>query len=172
MGNMSKLDRLETLAQRLIEGTFNRLCKAQASPPRPPPPQKEAVDTREALRLGLPNTAARWLLQGVEQRLRLGEPVVRIGRALDNDLVLNDPTVSRYHAQLRWRDGRYHICPADLSKDWQLKGKGERTLQVSKGSTRISVNQQGVIQSPLAPGDVIQLGRTVLTIVVDKPGSQ
>ena len=44
-----------------------------------------------------------------EQRYRLGGPVIRIGRALDNDIVLADERVSRYHASIRLEDGRYRL---------------------------------------------------------------
>src|SRR6516162_3793454 len=33
---------------------------------------------------------------------RYGPGVVRIGRSSENDIVINDPTVSRRHAQLSW----------------------------------------------------------------------
>src|SRR5215469_5263060 len=33
---------------------------------------------------------------------RYGPGIVRIGRSSENDIVINDPTVSRRHAQLSW----------------------------------------------------------------------
>src|SRR5512133_3024136 len=37
----------------------------------------------------------------------LTQPLVRIGRRLENNLVLDDPRVSRTHAELRAINGRY-----------------------------------------------------------------
>ncbi len=42
------------------------------------------------------------ILQG-ERHINLHQPIVSIGRALDNDIILEDPRVSRHHAQLRRR---------------------------------------------------------------------
>lgn len=35
--------------------------------------------------------------------------VVKIGRKLENDLVINDETVSRWHAEIRYEEGEYVI---------------------------------------------------------------
>lgn len=41
---------------------------------------------------------------------RISEPVVRVGRALDNDIILSDPSVSPYHFVLRHGEaGRYQL---------------------------------------------------------------
>ena len=63
---------------------------------------------------------------------------VHIGRALDNDLILEDPRVSRYHAQLRCRYRRY-----------VLQDMG------SRGGT--TVNGFAIQEIVLRPGDVISL---------------
>lgn len=65
-------------------------------------------------------------------------PTVRIGRALDNDLILEDPRVSRYHAQLRCRYRRYIL--QDMG---------------SRGGT--TVNGFPIQEIVLRPGDVISL---------------
>ncbi len=46
------------------------------------------------------------ILEG-RRHVELDRAVVSIGRALDNDVIIEDPRVSRYHAQLRQRYGRY-----------------------------------------------------------------
>lgn len=68
----------------------------------------------------------------------LTQSVLNIGRRTDNQLVIDDPRVSREHAQLRAVKGRYVIF--DLE---------------STGGT--FVNDQRVIQGVLFPGDVISL---------------
>ena len=39
----------------------------------------------------------------------LKKETVRIGRKLDNDLVIQEPMVSRYHAEVRLENGKYFI---------------------------------------------------------------
>jgi hypothetical protein len=68
----------------------------------------------------------------------LNTPVVNIGRRPDNHLIIDDPRVSRSHAQLRAIKGNYVVF--DLG---------------STGKTY--VNNQIVHQSVLFPGDVISL---------------
>lgn len=74
---------------------------------------------------------------------------VRIGRALDNDLVLPDERVSRHHGQISVRLGM--LVYTDL------------------GSTNGSfLNGSGVSEIALGPTDVLQLGGSSLT--VEGPG--
>ena len=68
----------------------------------------------------------------------LTQGVVNIGRMPDNDLVIDDPRVSRRHAQVRVIDGRYTIF--DLE---------------STGGTW--VNNKRIQKRTLQPGDVISL---------------
>lgn len=73
----------------------------------------------------------------------LNQAVVNIGRRLDNQLVIDDPRVSRNHAQLRAIKGRFVVF--DLN---------------STGGT--FVNGQRTSQSVLYPGDVISLAGVTL----------
>ena len=173
---MNRLDRLEALAQRLIEGTFNRLFQTQLDPVDLVHHLTAAVengrrngkgraDTEEALSLNAQYMAKRWVLQLDGHRFRLGEPVINIGRALDNDIVLSDPTVSRYHVQLRWREGRYHLCPP-ASKNG-LSGQQVNSAQKTGSSIPwTTVNQQSATRHSLVSGDVIALGNISLTIII------
>ena len=81
--------------------------------------------------------AAFLILEG-ERTVPLTQPVVSIGRRLDNHIILDDSRISRAHAQLRLRFGRYVIY--DLG---------------STGGT--FVNDQRVQECVLRPGDVISL---------------
>ena len=76
--------------------------------------------------------------------------VVNIGRRLDNQLVIDDPRVSRNHAQLRAIKGRFVVF--DLN---------------STGGT--FVNGQRTSQSVLYPGDVISLAGVALIFGQDNP---
>jgi hypothetical protein len=49
-------------------------------------------------------------------------PVVSVGRALDNTIILEDPRVSRHHAQLRRRYGRYVLYDLGSSGGTQING--------------------------------------------------
>jgi pSer/pThr/pTyr-binding forkhead associated (FHA) protein len=74
----------------------------------------------------------------------LGSGVLNFGRRLDNQIVIDDPRVSRAHAQLRAIRGRYVLF--DLN---------------STGGTY--VNGQRISQFTLRPGDVISLaGVTII----------
>jgi hypothetical protein len=77
-------------------------------------------------------------------------PVVNIGRRLDNQLIIDDPRVSRNHAQLRAIKGRFVLF--DLN---------------STGGT--FVNGQRTSQSVLYPGDVISLAGVALIFGQDNP---
>ena len=80
----------------------------------------------------------------------LNKAVVNIGRRMENELTIDDPRVSRNHAQLRAVNGRYVIF--DLN---------------STGGTY--VNSQRSHQSVLYPGDVISLAGVPLIFGQDNP---
>lgn len=93
----------------------------------------------------------RWSLQLGGRVLPLGEPVVYLGRALSNDVILDDQRVSRRHAQLRWRAGTYHLSDMDSSGGTALNGRAVRPGEELR----------------LAAGDVISLAGITLTVHVE-----
>ena len=98
-------------------------------------PDREArkLEPRDAPR------ADRALLTGEGKRAVLSGSRLLIGRSRDCDISVDDPNVSRRHAELRNEDGRWVV--ADL------------------GSTNgVKVNGRRVEKSPLEPGDEIVLG--------------
>ena len=80
----------------------------------------------------------------------LKQAVINIGRRMENDLTIDDPRVSRNHAQLRAVNGHFVIF--DLN---------------STGGTY--VNSQRSHQSVLYPGDVISLAGVPLIYGQDNP---
>ncbi len=84
-----------------------------------------------------------YLIINGTQVFALEQPIIHIGRRPDNDLVLDDPRVSRLHAQLRANRGRYMLFDLD-----------------STGGT--FVNQQRITATILYPGDVILLAGMTL----------
>lgn len=94
-----------------------------------------------------------YLVIGGRRHVALDRPVLSLGRRLDNDIVLNSSTVSRKHAQIRWRYGRFILY--DLSR---------------RGRT--AVNDQPVAEHVLQPGDVITLSDTRLIYGEDQDTGQ
>lgn len=89
------------------------------------------------------------IIEGVKVH-PLNDSVVNIGRRLENQLVIDDPRVSRNHAQLRAIKGRFVLF--DLN---------------STGGT--FVNGQRTSQTVLYPGDVISLAGVALIFGQDNP---
>ncbi len=79
-----------------------------------------------------------FLIVNGQQHIPLERALTTIGRRLENDIVLDSPSVSRYHAQIRWRFG--HFILYDVS---------------SRGHTM--VNDAPVREDVLRAGDVIAL---------------
>ena len=84
-----------------------------------------------------------FLILDGKRHIKLRQPIVTIGRHLDSDIILDDPSVSRQHVQLRWRYDRFTLL--DLG---------------SKAGTL--VNNKLISQHLLKNGDVIRLGHTSL----------
>jgi Protein of unknown function (DUF3662)/FHA domain len=106
------------------------------SPSRDARRMEPAADRRQALLVG-----------GGRRNVLSGNRVV-VGRSREADIVLQDPNVSRRHAELRRDDG-----------GWQI---------VDLGSTNgIKVNGRRVNQQPLSTGDQITIGVTDLTFELD-----
>jgi hypothetical protein len=78
---------------------------------------------------------------GAPARFELGAALIAVGRASDNDVILDDPQVSRHHCQLKLQHGAY----------------GFVDLQSRNGSM---VNGQTVQEIALADGDRIRIGNT------------
>lgn len=85
-----------------------------------------------------------------ERRLPLTASPVGLGRSLDNDVVVEHPRVSRRHAQLRQREGRWWLI--DL-------GSANGT----------AVNDQPVSEAALQPGDVISLAGVEILFEAQTP---
>ena len=79
------------------------------------------------------------------------QTVINIGRRTDNHIVIDDPRVSRVHAQMRAIKGRYVIFDLD-----------------SLGGTFL--NGEPIHHSPLAPGDVVSLSGVPLVYGQDPVG--
>jgi hypothetical protein len=99
--------------------------------------QTTGMEPLPALEAQAVDTSAFLIVNGT-QIYPLTQPVVNIGRRPDNHLVIDDPRVSRLHAQLRDVKGRFVLFDLD-----------------STGGT--FVNDQRIHQCVLYPGDVISI---------------
>src|SRR5947209_5253408 len=106
----------------------------EAAPPAPPPPIPRSSQTGSLASF----LAQSGTLKG--QRLAVRTPVVNIGRADYNDLVLPDPSVSTAHAKLQRREGVWVLVDLDSTNGTFVDG--DRV----KGET------------PIAPGASVRFG--------------
>lgn len=91
-----------------------------------------------------------FLILDGKRHIPLNKQVITLGRALDNDLVVDDGRVSRHHAQIRLRGGGYVIYDTG-----------------SSGGT--TVNEQPVTEHALRAGDVISLAGYAIVYFEDAP---
>lgn len=116
-------------------------------------------DTTQVHRLSVGNAEVAQALQEADaylivsgrQHVPLDRPVTSIGRRMDNDVVLDSGSVSRQHAQIRWRYGRFIL--------YDLSNRG-----------RTFVNGAPVTEHVLQPGDVIGLSNVMLIYGEGKTG--
>jgi pSer/pThr/pTyr-binding forkhead associated (FHA) protein len=113
-------------------------------------PGQQSSELAEAEDTETPPEGAFFIVEG-NQHFPLDRILINIGRRLDNQLVLEDPHVSRRHAQLRVRGGRYVLH--DLG---------------STAGTR--VNGKQIQEWVLRPGDVVTMATVQLIYSEDKEG--
>jgi len=94
---------------------------SRAEPEKPEPPASPTVQRVLVGRVG----------SGV--RLVLDQPVVRIGRALDNDLVLEDSRVSRYHLEILRDKDTYVVRDLGSTNGTLVNGKAVRERRLKVG---------------------------------------
>ncbi len=110
------------------------------------PPQRQS--STAAVELVRPGKAALVINRGPNSghKFLLDQPVTTVGRLPRSDVFLDDVTVSRRHAELRWANGELRV--------------------VDVGSLNGSyVNGQAVESTVLIPGDELQFGKFRLTFV-------
>lgn len=86
------------------------------------------------------------LPDGNIREIPLFQSELNIGRAPENPIFISDPMVSRYHATLRRREGQYFIIDTGSGSGIFINGQ------------RVGAQGQALRQ-----GDVITMGRTILT---------
>ena len=84
--------------------------------------------------------------------------IYTIGRAKDNDIVLNDRRASRKHAHLRSENGKYILVDG-----YNLSGKIKRSVN------KVHVNAKPYLEKELSSGDEITIGTSTLIFVKTSP---
>lgn len=79
-----------------------------------------------------------FLIINGRRHVGLDKPLITIGRSVDNDVIVDSPVVSRQHAHIRWRYGRFVLFDVG-----------------SRGG--ITVNGEPCRECVLQPGDLIAL---------------
>jgi pSer/pThr/pTyr-binding forkhead associated (FHA) protein len=113
--------------------------------------------------------------------------VLRIGRAPDNDLVLADTGISRYHAELRdpgggtyeitdlqSRNGTFvngeRISSATVTEQ-DIIGIGRAAFRIVAGELRELVDEERISSATGTGRDIIGIGRAAFRIVGDRAGA-
>lgn len=91
--------------------------------------------------------------QGQHSDLVLRKPIITVGRAPGNDIVLNDPSVAPTHANV-------------------LKKAGHVTISVLSRDKLIMVNGRRARSADLAPGDSAHIGRFELSVHEGEPAPE
>ena len=117
------------------------LNERDALPPWAPPARSPVVALPPGSALLVvtrgPNAGSRFLLD---------QPVTSVGRHPGSDIFLDDVTVSRRHAELRWENDEFHV--------------------VDVGSLNSTyVNREPVDSAALVNGDEVQIGKFRLTFL-------
>jgi adenylate cyclase len=137
---LTPTERLERMRQFLVflEGA-SRHGKQGSDPVREPIAAPRSPPGMIALGSFTTMLRLRYLFNGEERVVSLSSGRIRIGRGSDNDVVLSDVSVSRYHAEiLREREG------------WSVHDL--------KSTNGVEVNRVPVEKAPLRAGDLLGIG--------------
>lgn len=113
-------------------------------------PSRDSTQTRQYRRRMLDEAVKQaiamvdaFLVVNGERHVQLDLPLISLGRRVDNDVIIESPSVSRKHAQIRWRYNHFIIY--DMG---------------SRAGVR--VNGTKVRECVLQPGDVVQISDATL----------
>lgn len=130
--------RVELVEDKRMRRHNMRVVTRKRDPVEERTTQVHRVEVNEEARTASLQALDAFLIVDGRRHVALTNPIVSLGRRIDNDIVLDSAAVSRRHAQIRWRYGRFVL--------YDLGGRGST-----------SVNGQPVSESVLKAGDVISL---------------
>jgi hypothetical protein len=87
---------------------------------------------------------------GLRLELKSDFATISVGRGADNDVVIDDSTVSEYHATIAQSNGRFR-------------------LHDTNSSNGTAVNGKSAADTPLADGDLVQFGNARFTVRIGEP---
>jgi hypothetical protein len=108
------------------------------------------MDVKQMRKLIEQQSPCAYLIIAGKQSIDLHKPIIRIGRALDNDIILEDRRVSRHHAQLRQRYGRYLLHDLDSTGGTMVNGFRVKEIVLHAGDT-ISLSGVDIIYAEDKP---------------------
>ena len=111
------------------------------------------------------------------QTVNFGAKTIRIGRSEDNDVVVDDPTVSRHHARITCQDGKYTIEDLGSTSGIRVAGKQVGMAQIASGetvklgNTEVGFNLGATVAkpSPVQYRDRFDIDNPMETRVINKP---
>ena len=107
-----------------------------------PAPETAAVTPDDADRLGLARASAALLLNG--ERHELTKRAIVLGRSRECDIRVEDPNVSRRHAEIRQEDGNFWIVDLGSTNGVQVNGKRVDRARLSN-EDRIVIGQTDLV---------------------------
>lgn len=75
----------------------------------------------------------------IGQELALKRAIVSVGREEDNEVWLDDDTISRYHAELAWDKGHVYVTDCDSLNGVSLNGRRIRTSLLIKHGDELEI---------------------------------
>ena len=81
-----------------------------------------------------------FLIIGGTKVFPIEKQVIKIGRALENDLMLEYPQVSRIHAELRYEQGSFEIIDLESTGGTFVNGEKIKKQNLNKGDVITLVN--------------------------------
>jgi pSer/pThr/pTyr-binding forkhead associated (FHA) protein len=140
-------------------------------------------------------TTKAWLVTSGGERLELATGLTRIGRAPDNDLLLDDPSVSSHHAELVEQHGQWILTDLQSTNGTCLEGRSVEQAQLTDGARvrfgqldmQFVLESQGQGQGALAGAEkrrgavrrtsrglwfglLVLLGCAALALILQQPG--
>ncbi len=110
-----------------------------------PAPATEAVSAEDAEELGLAHAPAVLVVNG--KRHELGARTVVLGRSRDADITVDDPNISRKHAEIRREEGAWWIVDLGSTNGVEVNGRRVDRAKLT-GSERLVLGQTDISFEP------------------------